>query len=88
MCLIDFSDFYDKDQIKNQSKFRKNQKEQKWVKGKKILQYLVILQSRERKESAEIQEHKQETDSSRPTCSTYVSQSVEFDSAEERINLD
>ena len=32
--------------------------------------------------------HKQETDSLRPTCSTFASQSTEFDSAEERINLD
>ena len=30
----------------------------------------------------------QETDSSRPACSTSPSQSTEFDSAEERINLD
>ena len=30
----------------------------------------------------------QETDSSRRTCSTSASQSTEFDSAEERINLD
>ena len=40
------------------------------------------------KEATEIKEHEQETDSSMPTCSTSVSQSTEFDSAEERINLD
>ena len=39
------------------------------------------------KESTEIKEHKQETDSSWPTCSTFASQSTEFDSAEECINL-
>ena len=41
-----------------------------------------------RKESTEIKEHEQETDSLRPTCMTSASQSTEFDSAEERINLD
>ena len=35
-----------------------------------------------------IKEHEQETDSSRPICSTSASQSTEFDSAEEGINLD
>ena len=39
-------------------------------------------------ESIEIKEHEQETDSSRPTCSSSASQLTEFDSAEERINLD
>ena len=36
----------------------------------------------------EIKEHEQEKNSSKPTCSTSASQSIEFDSAEERINLD
>ena len=42
---------------------------------------------RRRKKSTEIKEHEQDTDSSRPTCSTSASQSTEFDSAEECINL-
>ena len=50
-----------------------------------ILRYFP---KKRRKESTEIKEHKQETDSWRPTCSTSASQSTEFDSAEERINLD
>ena len=41
-----------------------------------------------RKESTEIKEHEQETDSSRPTYSTSDSRSTEFDSAEERTNLE
>ena len=40
------------------------------------------------KESTEIKEHEQETDSSRPTCSTSASHSTEFDSANKRINFD
>ena len=40
------------------------------------------------KESTEIKEHEQETNSSRQTCSVSASQLIEFDSAEERINLD
>ena len=62
-------------------------------KMQKILQYLVILQRR--KESTEMKEHEQKTDSSKPTGSTSkptgstsAFQSNEFDSAEERINLD
>ena len=34
------------------------------------------------------EEQKQETGFSRPTCSTSASQSTDFDSAEERMNLD
>ena len=49
---------------------------------------LSYFAKRKKKESTEIIEHEQETDSSRPTCSTSASQSTEFDSAEERINLD
>ena len=41
-----------------------------------------------KKESTEINEHEQDTDSSRPTCSYSASKSNEFDSAEVRINLD
>ena len=40
------------------------------------------------KESTKLKEHEQETDSSRPTCSTSASQLTKFGSAEERINLD
>ena len=40
-----------------------------------------------RKESTEIKEQEQETDSSRPTCSTSASHSTEFDFAEEGMNL-
>ena len=53
-------------------------------KNTSILSYFA---KQRRKKSTEIKEHEQETDSSRPTCST-SSQSTEFDSAEERINLD
>ena len=35
-----------------------------------------------RRESTERKEHEQETDFSRPTCSTSASQSTEFDSVE------
>ena len=54
-------------------------------KNTSILSYFA---KQRRKESTEIKEHEQETDSSRPACSTSPSQSTEFDSAEERINLD
>ena len=50
-----------------------------------ILSYFA---KQRRKESTKIKEHEQQSDSSRPTCSTSASQSTEFDSAEERINLD
>ena len=36
----------------------------------------------------ELKKHEQETNFSRPTCSTSASQSTKFDSAEERTNLD
>ena len=52
-------------------------------KNTSILSYFA---KQRRKESTEINE--QETDSSRPTCSTSASQSTEFDSTEERTNLD
>ena len=54
-------------------------------KNTSILRYFA---KQRRKESTEINEHQQETDSSRPTCSTSASQSTEFDSTEERTNLD
>lgn len=54
-------------------------------KNTSILSYFA---KQRRKESTEINEHEQETDSSRPTCSTSASQSTEFDSTEERTNLD
>ena len=46
------------------------------------------MQCRKGRKSTEIKEHEQGTDSSRLTCSTSASQSTEFDSAEEGINLD
>ena len=39
-----------------------------------------------KKQSTKIKEHEQETNSSRLTCSTSVSQTTEFGSAKERIN--
>ena len=42
---------------------------------------LSYFAKQRRKKSTEIKEHKQETDSSRLTCSTSASQSTEFDSA-------
>ena len=57
----------------------------KTQKNTSILSYFA---KQERKESTEIKEHEQVTNSSRPICSTSASQSTEFDSAEERINLD
>ena len=49
-----------------------------------VLRYFA---KQRRKGSTEIKEHDQETNSSRPTCSTSASQSIEYDSAKERINL-
>ena len=49
---------------------------------------LSYFAKQRRKDSKEIKEHEQETDSLRPTCSTSASQSTEFDSAEKHINLD
>ena len=49
---------------------------------------LCYFGKQRRKESIELKEHEQETNLSRPTCSTSAFQSTEFDSAEERINLD
>ena len=57
----------------------------KWQKNTLILSCFA---KQRRKKSMEKKEHEQETDSSWPTCSTSASQSSEFDSAEERINLD
>ena len=51
MRFIDYSDFYQQDSLKNQSKCGKNQKEQKFEKGKKILQYFAKQRS---KKSTEI----------------------------------
>ena len=73
---------------KESDEIQKASKRAKMNKAKKILQYLIIFAKQRRKELTEIKEHKQETDSSRPTCSTSASQLTEFDSAEERINLD
>ena len=54
-------------------------------KNTSILSYFA---KQRRKESTDIKENEQKTDFSRPTCSTFASQSTEFNSAEERINLD
>ena len=61
-------------------------------KKKKKTSILSCFAKQREKESIEIKEHEQKTDSSRPTCfllsDSSASQSTEFDSAEERINLD
>ena len=57
-------------------------------KRQKNISILSYFAKQRRKQSPEIKEREQETDSLRPTCSTSASQSTEFDSAEERINLD
>ena len=57
-------------------------------KRQKNTSLLIYFAKQRRKKSTEIKDHEQETNSSRPTCSTSASQSTEFDSAEERINLD
>ena len=49
---------------------------------------LSYFAKQRKKESTKIKEHEQETNSSRPTYSASASQSTEFDSAEERIDLD
>ena len=56
-------------------------------KRQKNTSILIYFAKQRRKESTEIKEHEQETNSSRPTCSTSASQSTEFDSAEERMNF-
>ena len=56
--------------------------------GQKNTSILSYSAKQRRKESTEIKEHEQETDSSRPTCCASASQSTEFASAEEHINLD
>ena len=53
-------------------------------KNTSILSYVAKQRRKESKEK----KHEQESDSSRPTCSSFASQSTEFDFAEERINLD
>ena len=55
-------------------------------KRQKILHYFSYFAKQRRKESADINEHELETDSSKPTCSISAFQSTEFDSAKERIN--
>ena len=57
-------------------------------KRRKSTSILCYFAKRRKKESTEIKEHEQETDSLRLNCSTSASQSTGFDSAEERINLD
>ena len=54
----------------------------------KNIKTLSYFAKQRRKELTEKKEHDQETDFSMPTCSTSASQSTEFDSVEERINLD
>ena len=54
----------------------------------KITSILSYFATQRRKKSREIKEHEQDTNSLRPTCSISASQLTEFDSADERINLD
>ena len=56
-------------------------------KKQKTTSTLSYFAKQRRKESTEIKVYEQETDSLTSTCSTSASQSIEFDSAEEPINL-
>ena len=53
----------------------------------KNISILSYFAKQRRKESTEIKEHEQQTDSSRPTCNTSASHLTEFDFAEEYINF-
>ena len=84
MCFIDFNDFICK--IRSVKILKKSERANmgKRQKNTSILSYFV---KQRRKESTEIKEHEQETDSSRPSCSSSASQSIEFDSAKKHRNL-
>ena len=65
----------------------RNSERAKMNKRQKNTAILSYFAKQRKKESTEIEEHEQKTDSSRPTCSTAAPQSTEYDSAEKRINL-
>ena len=58
-------------QNKNSVKIRKELERTKMSKRQKNISTLSYFEKQKRKESTEIKEHKQETNSSRPTCGTF-----------------
>ena len=72
---------------KESVKIRKESPRAKLSKSQKNTLMLRYFAKQRRKESTEIKEQEQETDSSRPTCCICASHSTEVDSAEKRMNL-
>ena len=73
---------------KKSVKIRKESERAKMSKRLKNTSKCSYFAKHRRKESTEIKEQDQETDSSTLPCSSSASQSSEFDSAEVHINLD